>query len=421
MARDAADPGALAKVALAMMRDGGVPAYGADPEFVAVVEEALRALGRRPSALRARTLAALAEDVMFTDPDRALQLLGEALSIAERLGDPETLGHVLLSYRNVGQTPGNADAAHPTANRLITIGRQTGRTLFVLHGLIQRAWTFREEGDLGSADRAMSAARSFLGDEPAPIYACLFMLYRSSQLLLAGDLAGAEEAADGVLGLEPSGFDATLWHGPALMVIRVHQARLGELIPLIESATGHPAFGGSFRAVLAAALAFAGRLDDARSILTGFSNNDFRDVRRNQLWLTDMISLAEAADILGHQPAAAGIAEQLHPFSGRIAAISATVVSSVDLVLAQMALVTGDHQRARQLAERAACASRERKTPLFLGRELIRLAAARQDLGEPSNTTQEVVREALAIADRTGATLIQHEAHRLGLLDTATR
>jgi hypothetical protein len=420
MAREAADPNALAKVALAMVRYGGVPAPGADPEFVAIVEEALLALGPEPGALRARALAALSDDVMFTDPDRALELVREALNIAERLGDPETLGHVLLSYRLAGKTPGNADAGHPTANRLITLGRRTGYTPFVLHGLVQRAWTFREEGDLASADRAMSAARSFLGDEPAPVYAALFILYRSSQLLLAGDLARAEEAANDVLSLASSGFDATLWYGPALMTIRGYQARLGELIPLIEAATGHPAFGRSYQAVLAAAYAFAGQVDDARSILTTFSSSDYRDVRRNQWWLTDMTALAETADILGHQAAAAAIAEQLQPFAGRIAALSATVVTTIDLVLAQMALITGDHRRARQSAEQAVSASRERNTPLFLGRELLRLAAARQHLGEAANATDDLVHEALAIADRTGATLIHHEAQRLGLIDSST-
>jgi hypothetical protein len=190
----------------------------------------------------------LSEDVTFTDPDRAMEHVREALTIAERLGDPETLGHVLLSYRLAGKTPGNDDAGHPTADRLITLGRRTGHAPFVLHGLIQRAWTFREEGDLTSADRAMSAARSLVGGEPAPIYAAMFTLYRSSQLLLAGDLAGAEEAANEVLGLATPGFFATLWYGPALMAIRGLQARLGELIPVIEAGTDHPAFGGSFRA-----------------------------------------------------------------------------------------------------------------------------------------------------------------------------
>jgi hypothetical protein len=130
-----------------------------------------------------------------------------------------------------------------------------------------------------------------------------------------------------------------------------------------------------------------------------------------------MTSLAEVAEILGHRTAAASIAEQLSPFSGRIAAIPATVVSTVDLVLAQMALVTGDHQRARWLAAKAVAASRERATPLFLGRELLRLAAARQQLGEPRDDTRDLVAQALAIAARTGATVIEHDAHHLGLSD----
>jgi hypothetical protein len=97
-----------------------------------------------------------------------------------------------------------------------------------------------------------------------------------------------------------------------------------------------------------------------------------------------------------------------------------TVVSPVDLVLAQMAVVTGDHQRAREHAEQAVAASRERKTPVFLGRELLRLVAARQHLGESPKATRTLVDEALAIADRTGATLIELEARRLGLVDTTT-
>ena len=68
----------------------------------------------------------------------------------------------------------------------------------------------------------------------------------------------------------------------------------------------------------------------------------------------------------------------------------------------------------------AVVASRLRKTPIFLGRELLRLAIADRHLGEPASATHNLVREALAIADRTGATVIQQEAQRLGLLDLTT-
>jgi hypothetical protein len=55
-------------------------------------------------------------------------------------------------------------------------------------------------------------------------------------------------------------------------------------------------------------------------------------------------------------------------------------------------------------------AGRKRGTPLFLGRELICLAEARRRLGASDDEISPLVREALEIADRTGATLIHADA-----------
>ena len=84
---------------------------------------------------------------------------------------------------------------------------------------------------------AMATASAMLGDQPAPIYAALFMLYRSSKVLMVGDLAAAEEAANVVLLLADRGFDPTMWYGPALMAIRAVQGRMPELIPLMRPAS----------------------------------------------------------------------------------------------------------------------------------------------------------------------------------------
>ena len=73
-ARADGDVSALAEIASAMMRYGGLRDPGGDREFVSIAEGALAWMGDTRTALRARTLAALSEEVSFTDPDRGLML-----------------------------------------------------------------------------------------------------------------------------------------------------------------------------------------------------------------------------------------------------------------------------------------------------------------------------------------------------------
>ena len=242
---------------------------------------------------------------------------------------------MLLSYRFSGNQPGSLDVGHPTADRLISLGEETGHVPFMLLGLVHRAWTLRAEGNLPEADRAMQTASALLDDQPAPIYAALFMLYRSSRLFMAGDLGGAEDAANEVLALGGQGFDATFWYAPAVMLIRAHQGRLAELVPLIEAGVDQPGLGPAYQAGLAAAYALEGRHDDALPLLEAFVADDLRAVPRNMLWFDIVICLAETAAILSHTGAARALRAQLRPYSGRIADVAATVVSTVDLALAR--------------------------------------------------------------------------------------
>ena len=92
------------------------------------------------------------------------------------------------------------------------------------------------------------------------------------------------------------------------------------------------------------------------------------------------------------------------------------VIGSVDLALAQLALAAEDWSGAERFASHAVTASRARDTPIFLGRELVRLAAARTRLGAAIDAIEPIVAEAVALAERTGADLIRQEAMRYGLV-----
>ena len=65
---------------------------------------------------------------------------------------------------------------------------------------------------------------------------------------------------------------------------------------------------------------------------------------------------------------------------------------------------------AQQLAAQAVAESRRRRTPIFLARELIVLAAAQQQLGIDDAGIAHAVEEALTISRRTGARIIERDA-----------
>jgi hypothetical protein len=131
--------------------------------------------------------------------------------------------------------------------------------------------------------------------------------------------------------------------------------------------------------------------------------------------------LADAAEGAGGASGAAGaaagqrIGELLEPYSGRIANLPQAVFGPIDLALAQAARAAGDHERAERFAAKAAAASRHRRTPILLARELLRLAAARRALGSAAADVDRDVAEALSIADRTGAALVHQDHERLHL------
>lgn len=420
LARAEGGPEALAEVGWALVRYGGPRVPGSPDQVLlaGITDDVLARLGRVPTATCARTLAAASEDLCLTEPEQGAALAQEALGIARQLDDPITLGHVLLSYRVAARTPDNEGARQPTADELIAIGERTGEDVFLMLGWVARAWNLREAGALAESEVALAAGSSLRPVELLPpTYRTAVVLFRASLHALRGDLQGAEEIAESVLGFGTGGgAEALNWYAPAILLIRHSQGRLTELLPMIEGTARQPGVGPVYRAALAVALAQAGDLAGAGSILAELTGDHLAGVPRNFTWLASAVALAEAAELTGDVAAAAELRHQLEPHAGRIADLPQTAVGSVDLALAQVALATGDVEAAEAFASRAVEASRARGTDVFLGRELIRLAVARRRRGATVEDVRPLVDEALALADRTGAALIRQEAERLDLL-----
>src|SRR5262249_3415797 len=101
----------LARAALALAGVG--PEVGhVDDALVGLLGEALDRLDPADGLLRARLLARLASELAYAPADTRRHELGEqAVAMAERVGDPATLGYTLVRRLIVLMEPGNAK--HP--------------------------------------------------------------------------------------------------------------------------------------------------------------------------------------------------------------------------------------------------------------------------------------------------------------------
>jgi hypothetical protein len=416
-ARRVGNAHALAEIAWAFAQYGASQRIGgSDVELVAIAEDALAGLGPEPTATRARTLAALASDLgVSVDMPRAFDLVSEALAIARGLDDPITLGHVLLTYRVAGNRVENPAARHPTADELIAIGRRTNQRIFTVLGLVTRAWAFRLEGNLAACDEAVETYAAMIEDRPIPPNTrSQLILFRAMRHLLAGDAETAERMAESVLELPAAGgFDPMSYYGAALMAIRYQQGRISELTPFIELG---PRFG-IYGAVLTVAYAVGYRIEEARTLLHELSDGgSFRRYAGQSSW-PSLVLLSETAALVEDVELADRLESLLAPQSGLLADVQLVTVGPVDLALAQAAFTAGHVEASEAYAARAVEASRRRRTPFFLGRELVQLAASRRQLGAQPSAIEPLVLEAVAIAERHGSQAVNSDALRLGLLD----
>jgi hypothetical protein len=320
-ARAQHQPDTLAAVAMLFHPAGVTLTTGGyvDQEVVAVFQDALNTLPPEPSATRARLLAGLASELQASNLDQKRALAREAITIARSVDDRNTLGRVLIPYRQLLHEPACADERRAVNQELVELGRRLNEPVFTMNGLWHLCVLTREEGDLEHADELSAEADALFGDRPPP-YARLFRVeYQATRQYLKGDLGGAEATAEQLLSAAPeAGYDPVNFYGLQLLFIRHQQGRIAELVPALEQAvTSQPGHRG-YAGVLAAALARAGRLDDAETLLADFAAHSYA-MPHNLDWFSGTVALADAVELLGDRAGAAVLLRRLEPFAGRIA------------------------------------------------------------------------------------------------------
>jgi DNA-binding SARP family transcriptional activator/tetratricopeptide (TPR) repeat protein len=321
-----------------------------DEERSALLEEALAELGEDPQ-MRARLLARLALELYYGgDPQRRLELSGQALELARLAGDPHTLAVCLDARHYALWRPENVEERLEVAAELQRVADATGDPELELEAAGWTVVDMLELGDVAGADVRIAAAVRLAEALQRPLWLWWTALFRCARAQMDGRFDDAERLAGEALaiGQRGQGENAVNAFAQAMFNIRREQGRLVEVAPAVARFVDmYPALP-AWRVALGLLHLELGRPEAARTELDHIAAGGFDALPRDANWLIAMTLLAELSAAVGDPLRAEELYVLLAPFANRNVVVgrAASCNGSASRPLGQLAAAIGDWDRA---------------------------------------------------------------------------
>ena len=219
LAEQSGDTDILAGAAVALHR-GYFGSFGQpDVERIDITKAALEAVGEQDSAIRARLLAILSTELLFAEPlARRRELSDEAVAIARRLDDPETLCHVLRVRHSGIWDASTLEERVANTDELGTLAERSQDPHLAFWAGYTRWATGIEIADLDRAESGLETCRRVADEARLAIHEWITAFTAVGHAYRAGHLDEAERLANesleiGAAAGEP---DALFYYGVQL-------------------------------------------------------------------------------------------------------------------------------------------------------------------------------------------------------------
>ncbi|HEX6208193.1 MAG TPA: AAA family ATPase, partial [Actinomycetota bacterium] len=296
---------------------------GIDRHVIPLLKQAIDALGPTDSTLRVRLLSRLAgalRDQPWMEPRE--ELAREAVSMARRIGDPETLAYALLGqWAAVFMGPDGLGRHAALGDELDHLSGLIGDRELEVSICAFRFTTGMARGEVAEARVQHETAARLTAELRQPPQRWLVGLMATMLALQDGRFDDAERLIDETFeaGRRAQEWDAGAARLFSLFMLRREQGRLAELEEEIRRAPGHYSGYRSLRCMLLSSLCDLGRLDEARALFEQLAVDDFARFPKDNEWLFAFTLLAEATHVLEDRDRAQSLYEQLRPYAERIA------------------------------------------------------------------------------------------------------
>ena len=419
LAGELGDAEAMARAALANSRGMFAVIGAVDEDRTAMLEAALEAQGEADSPLRARLMANLAGEVVYAkDRDLRYRLSMEALAMARRLGDPQTLAQTLLARIVAIWGPASVHDRLAATEELLDRATRLDDPVLVCQGCWHRFVAAMEAGEVAIADRCLEKAAQLAEELGQPTMRWLTLILRANRLLSVGLLKESEHVAAQAfeLGRSAGHPDAFLYYGIHLFNVRFESGELNAIADdVIRIADGNPGVL-SIRATLALLYSETGELEKARTTVESVVDA-LDDVPHEASWPRAVTQAAMTCARLEDRERAAALLELLTPYSGQLVCTGLSWAGSFDHYMGILLAVLGRRDEADAKLAEAESAHARVPAPAWLARsrlERARVLLARAQAGDAEragNLLNEVVTTAreyeLAAVERSAAGLLR--------------
>lgn len=309
MARSAGRPRLLARAAVAIFGFGEM-GYRHVPAHVALLHEALAAIGSDDDVLRARLLARLAGTTLDSMAER-IALADESVVLARRSGDAIALRDALGAAWWASLGPDRVPQRFEIADELESLASRTEDPSIELLGLESRIGAYLLLGDRPGLETALARYEAIAADLRMPIFVFMAMMFRVSCLMNEGAFDRADALREEALrfGHGRIAF-APLATAGQLQWSLFHRGRGGDdpeasarLAASLAEFFENEDLANIFSAVLTRLREPGGGFDARR-----LASIDHRALERNENWLLAMGILSDVAFELG----ARDVMEDLH-------------------------------------------------------------------------------------------------------------
>jgi DNA-binding SARP family transcriptional activator len=393
--------------------------YGVeDAENIALLEEALHLLPAEDSPMRAQVLARIAVHRLFVAQVSEAEVRAtadEAVAMARRLGEAQTLAAALTGALHARWRPGRAADRLELAAELIDLTEAHAKTICAADAHIWRAGALLELCRLDEADAHLARHAELAQAAQQPALLTHRDGVRAMRAALEGDYeraaqvaremveSGQREEADGRQ-LTPIHYQC---HGTNILALSNERGELGPHVPFFERLAQQIAPPG-WRPALAWAHLQAGRPEIARELIEEMSADGFATTPRDSNFVARLAQVAHVIAELGDARLAARAEPMLAPLSAFWVVLgpSACTLGPVAYSVGMMQLLQDRPEDAAASFERALERSRTMRARPYEARSQAGLAAALRRCGGAAGAAR-----AEALAEQAAAT-----ARELGML-----